>query len=166
MTNAHNQLCGNLDAPGRRGLDCRRILVRAFVAFAMAVSACSAQSPQRAAAISHQAPLGVWEYPASEFPTMCIAFLPDGELRFRGGFLFFNPGRWEGNGNDGTVRMTLGGASPFPFRAPREQLAHRVGTMVSAIPDQRVLVYRLSADTTSLEFGGFIFYRKAACTAD
>lgn len=134
----------------------------------MALSACSAQPLRTAMAkvAPVYSPLGVWEYPASEFPAMCIAFLPNGELRFQGGFLFFNPGRWESDSKDGTVRMTLGGASPFPFAIPGRQPVHRAGSMVSAIPNQRILVYRLSANSESLEFAGFIFYRKATCATE
>ena len=134
----------------------------------MALSACSAQPLRTAMAtvVPMDSPLGVWEYPASEFPAMCIAFLPDGELRFQGGFLFFNPGRWESEAIDGTVRMTLGGASPFPFAIPRRQPGHPAGTMVTAIPHRRILVYRLNANSASLEFAGFIFYRKTSCAAE
>ena len=138
------------------------------MALVATLSACVAQ-PQPAMltpAVAADPLLGVWEYPASEFPTMCIAFLPEGELRFHGGFLFFNPGRWKKSANDGTVQLQLGGASPFPFAIPGRQLAHRVGGMVSAIPGQRVLVYRIDADTASIDFAGFIFYRKAACAAE
>ena len=134
----------------------------------MALSACSAQllRTSMATVVPMDSPLGVWEYPASEFPTMCIAFLPNGELRFQGGFLFFNPGRWERSSQDGTVRMTLGGAAPFPFAIPRRQPVHPTGSMVTAIPHQRILVYRLDANSASLEFAGFIFYRKATCAAE
>ena len=149
-------------------MGCRRRICRAFAAIAVAIAACSVQPERNAAAavIPSNAALGVWEYPASEFPSMCIAFLPDGELRFQGGFLFFNPGRWERNSKDGTVRITLGGAVPFPFNVPRRHREHPVGTMVAAIPNQRILVYHLSADSASLEFAGFIFYRKATCAVE
>lgn len=43
---------------------------------------------------------------------------------------------------------------------------HPAGTVVTAIPDQRVLVYQLTPNSASLEFAGLVFYRKATCAAE
>lgn len=153
---------------GNVHMSCERRVVWVIAALAVALTACTAEFPRtiEAAVVPADSPIGVWEYPASEFPTMCIVLLPHGELRFQGGFLFFNPGRWEKNPRDGTLRMTLGGASPFPFGAPRRHSSYAAGTVVTAIPDQRVLVYQLTPNSASLEFAGFVFYRKATCAAE
>lgn len=139
---------------------------RALLAsMALAVVACSSPDTQQAGTVATAEPAPeIWEYPASDYPTMCIVFLPGGKLQFRGGFLFFNPGRWERNPRDGTVRIGLGGTSPFPFPQTRQSHEQRPGMPVNMVPEQRELVYRLGADTTSLEFAGFIFYRKTACS--
>jgi hypothetical protein len=136
----------------------------------LAMLACTwaAQPPPDGAAAARQASpeaFGVWQYPASAFPAMCLVFQADGELRFQGGFLFFNPARWEQGANAGTLRLTLGGSLPFPFEAPGRLQGAAAGTIVAVLPGERVLVYRMAPDTEALDFGGFRFYRQGRCTA-
>ena len=139
----------------------------ALAALAITVSGCTTvpQPSATEAVLPAEPALGVWQYPASDFPAMCITFLPGGRLQFQGGFLFFNPGRWERQPNDGLVHMTLGGTSPFPFGNASPPPAQGPSAPLKAVSDQRLLVYRIGANTTSLEFAGFIFYRTPVCTA-
>jgi hypothetical protein len=96
---------------------------------------------------------------------MCITFLPDGEVRFHGGFLVFNPGRWEREPNASTVRIYLGGTSAFPIGVIKDQIQHRPNTLVAFDESQRLLEYRITGNTQSIDFMNFIFYRDVRCDA-
>jgi hypothetical protein len=146
-----------------------RNLCLAIVA-SVAVAACS--TPAHRGADSgmriqgHPTMLGTWAYPPSDYPGMCISFLSGGELRFRGGFLDFNPGRWEQDSRKGVIRIRLGGTSAFPADVLKYQMKHRPGTLLAFEERQRSLEYRISGDTRSVDFMNFVFYRDARCDAD
>ena len=138
-----------------------------FLTAALFIAGCSMPRAQKAS--SHDAvpanPAEVWEYPASEFPTMCILFKSDGMLKFRGGFLFYNTGSWKLNPVTGNTEMFMGGTGKFPEASGKSQPGPGPGALVGYDSKQRKLVYRIDPTTKSIEFAGFVFYRKETCTA-
>ena len=109
--------------------------------------------------------LGAWYNPPAEFPGICMDFAAGGELMFRGGFAFFNPGRWWYDVAGTELHIELGGTAPFPAELVKSQIRRRPATLLRFDAAKRTLVYRLAADTRELDFGGFLFYRKLACSA-
>ena len=107
----------------------------------------------------------VWEAPAAEFPLICILLASDGKLTFKGGFLFFNEGVWRINSATGNTELILGGTVPFPEAPVKEQLRKRIGALTAYDSIRRLLAYKISEQTGSIEFGGFVFYRKTECGA-
>ena len=107
----------------------------------------------------------VWEYPASEFPAMCISLKQDGKLEFKGGFLFFSPGIWRIEPVTGNTELTLGGAAPFPEMSAKEERQDRTSGLIKFDGKARKLEYRIDSQTGSIGFGGFIFYKTAGCSA-
>lgn len=124
------------------------------------LAGCSAMKPQPGAA---GAPSATWYSPPADFPGICLTLAPGGELRFDGGFGFFSPGRWTFDKTAGELRLELGGTAPFPFDAAKDQLKRRPGKLLRIDAAQRGLVYGVTPATESIEFGGFVFYRKLAC---
>lgn len=117
---------------------------------------------------------GVWQYPASDFPAMCIVMQADGSLRFVGGFLFFDPGNWRVDPSSGLTALTLGGSGPFPGRSGPASAAagaaRQAGRPAPAVvlhsdPSKRRLDYRIDAGTPAIEFAGFVFFRSPSCSA-
>ncbi len=107
----------------------------------------------------------VWEAPAAEFPLICILLASDGKLIFKGGFLFFNEGVWRINSASGNTELILGGTVPFPEAPVKEQLRKHAGALAAYDSARRLLAYKISEQTGSIEFGGFVFYRKPQCGA-
>lgn len=115
---------------------------------------------------AHDPALGTWVYRSAAYPSMCITFLADGGLLFRGGFLAYNPGRWERGSQVNSIRIRLGGTSAFPLNVARYQMKHRPDTLVAYDEGLRSLEYRITGDTQSLDFMNFVFYRDAHCPAN
>ena len=109
--------------------------------------------------------LGAWFNPPAEFPGICMNFGADGQLEFRGGFVFFNPGRWWYDSAGAELRIELGGTAPFPAELAKNQVRRRPASLLRFDAARRTLVYRLDPGTEALDFGGFSFYRKLACIA-
>lgn len=113
----------------------------------------------------------IWQYPASEFPAMCIVMERDGSLRFFGGFRFFNPARWRLDPASGLTALTLGGGGAFPDAPKQPASAPGVAAGAAAVAPvasdvrQRRLDYRIDPDTTAIDFAGFVFYRTPRCSA-
>lgn len=124
----------------------------------------TSQSPQSVAVPAPSTE--VWEYPASEFPTICILFEPNGTLAFRGGFLFFNRGSWKLNSATGNTEIFLGGSTEFPEAPKKEQLGKRSNAPLAYDGKKRKLEYRIDPTTEFIEFAGFVFYRKTQCSVD
>ena len=107
----------------------------------------------------------VWEYPASEFPTICMIFKSDGTLQFRGGLLVFNGGTWKRDRESSVTSIVVGGSAPLQMDAIKEQSSGRTAAPTAYDPTTRTLRYRITPSTESLQFAGFVFYRKAQCSA-
>ena len=134
---------------------------------AIAVAGCSTQpitSSGQAARAEAQI-TEVWEYPASAFPTICMIFKSDGTLQFRGGFLFFNGGSWKRDRESSITSIVLGGSAPFQMDAVKEQGNGKTAAPTAYDPATRTIRYRIGPSTESLQFAGFVFYRKAECSA-
>lgn len=108
----------------------------------------------------------VWEYPASEFPTMCMLMHDDGSLLFRGGFAFFNPGKWRTGASPGELIVTLGGITTFPLASANDEIRRKNRPLRSVDPTRRELVFKLSnSPSDALNIGGFYFLRATKCSA-
>ncbi len=104
----------------------------------------------------------VWEYPASEFPTMCIVMQPDGTLAFKGGFAFFNPSTWKHGTKPETIVIQLGGTADFPNSSTQSDSPN----LLHADPKTRELEFQIrSAPDNFISLGGFNFYRTERCSA-
>ena len=140
----------------------------AWISGALAVSGCTSvpgvdAGHQPAASL---AIVEVWEYPAAEFPTMCMVLLADGALQFRGGFAYFNPGAWRRDQGAHEIVITLGGSAPFPTASAQEALQARPRSLHHFDPVRRELHFADGANRdTHLSVGGFNFYRSARCGA-
>lgn len=128
-----------------------------------AVLAGCGSMPAQPVAGAGGAPSATWFSPPADFPGICLTLAPGGELRFSGGFGFFNPGRWSFDGTAGELRLELGGTAPFPAEAAKDQLKRRPGKPLRSDAAQRSLVYSVRPLTETIEFGGFVFYRKLPC---
>ena len=134
---------------------------------AIAVAGCSSQPITRPGqeARSEVQVSEVWESPASEFPTICMIFKSDGTLHFRGGLLFFNGGSWKRDRESSVTSIVIGGTAPLQMDAIKEQSSAKTAGPTAYDPATRTLRYRIGPSTESLQFAGFVFYRKAECSA-
>lgn len=128
-----------------------------------ALAGCTSMQPPPPIVSAAGAPAAIWYSPPADFPGICLTLAPGGELRFTGGFEFFNPGRWSLDNAAGELRIELGGTAPFPAEAAKDQLKRRPGKLLRIDAAHRGLVYGVTPATASIEFGGFVFYRKLAC---
>jgi hypothetical protein len=72
---------------------------------------------------------------------------------------------WRINSASGNTELILGGTVPFPEATVKEQLRKHTGALVAYDSARRLLAYKISEQTGSIEFGGFVFYRKTECGA-
>lgn len=104
-----------------------------------------------------------WFNDGTEHPSMCITFAPDGELKFKGGFVYYNPARWKKVEGLNQIEITLGGKSSFPTDALDYQLAHRPGSgLLGYDAKRRLLRYEIGI-AAPIDFAGFYFYRQKSC---
>lgn len=135
---------------------------------AVLVASCALPSRQ----ISAPAPVSpavvqIWEYPAGDFPTMCIVMHADGVMQFRGGFKFFNPGAWRQGSKAGRLVITLGGDSAFPKKAAEQELRANPQTLVRFDAPRRELEFSIIGNgQRRIAVGGYYFYRSDTCGAD
>jgi hypothetical protein len=96
-----------------------------------------------------------------------MTFESSGTLRFKGGYLFYNPSRWaKVAGDPKLIQIRLGGKQAFPTRVAKQQLeGNPTGSLASFDERARSLVYRIGFGNAPIEFGGLIFYREAKCDA-
>ena len=108
-----------------------------------------------------------WLNEGTEAPSTCVTFEPNGTLRFKGGYLFYNPSRWSRvAGNPELVRVHLGGKAPFPSQVAQAQLKRDPNGSLAAFDERkRTLVYRIGFGNIPLEFNGFIFHPSEKCDA-
>ena len=111
------------------------------------LAGCATQSPKVVQA---------WESPAAEFPAICMQLRSDGALAFKGGFEFYNPGKWRQDG--GRLTLTLGGVEPFPAEISKEQLRRHAGALAGYDAALRQLHYTVAPATDAIGLGGFNFY--------
>jgi hypothetical protein len=104
-----------------------------------------------------------WESPAAEFPAICLLLQADGALAFKGGFQFYNPGKWRQDAE--RLTLTLGGEQPFPTDLAKEQLQAKIGALAAYNEQRRELVYSIKPSTPFLGIGNFYFYRAGTCNA-
>lgn len=102
-----------------------------------------------------------WVHEGSEAPRMCITFLPNGSMKFTGGYKFFEPASWSGDAS--LVSIRLGGKGAFPTESAAYQKQHRPKSLRSFDPAKRELVYELLGHYDSFEFLGFVFFRADRC---
>lgn len=103
-----------------------------------------------------------WYNPPSEFPGICLTQFKDGSLRFDGGFVFFNPGRWAYDGAASELRLQL---APTPsLELSHAQIVQHMN-LLRIEADKSTLVYGVKADTKAIGLGGFVFYRDTPCPA-
>ena len=103
-----------------------------------------------------------WYNPPSEFPGICLTQFKDGSLRFDGGFVFFNPGRWAYDGAASELRLQL---PPTPsLELSHAQIVQHMN-LLRIEADKSTLVYGVKADTKAIGLGGFVFYRDTPCPA-
>lgn len=138
----------------------------ALAALLFTVGACSAVNDKPAAAADgERTPVSaLWEYPASAFPAMCIALLPEGKLEFKGGFLFFNRGSWRIEPVSGHLELTLGGTEPYSVVSAGQEIKAPASRLVKFDGTARKLEYRIDSQTDSIGFGGYVFYKKKSCS--
>lgn len=107
----------------------------------------------------------VWVNEGTELPGSCMIFEPNGTLRFKGGFLYYNPSRWSKVDVDPElIRIHLGGKAAFPAAVARQQLERDPnGSLASYDPKHRLLVYRIGFGNVPIQFNGFVFTPKANC---
>lgn len=142
-----------------------RAMTIGAVTIALASCALSPRQPSVPASVSTQA-VQIWEYPAGEFPTMCIVMSAGGVVNFRGGFTFFNPGAWRPGSKPGGLVITLGGDTPFPKKAAEQDLRVPESTLVRFDAARRELEFVLRGHKMErIAIGGFYFYRTATCGA-
>ena len=86
-----------------------------------------------------------WFNEGTEFPSVCMTFEPNGTLRFKGGYLYYNPSRWSQVKSDPElVQIRLGGSVAFPGTVAKEQVAKTPnGSLASFDVKRRLLVYRI-----------------------
>ena len=102
-----------------------------------------------------------WVHEGSDAPRMCIRFLPDGKVKFIGGFVFYQPSYWKGDLT--RVSIILGGKVPFPTETAAYQKQHRPKSLNSFDPEKRTLVYEMLGHYDSFDFLGFVFFRADHC---
>lgn len=122
-----------------------------------------AQGAGAAATAAPTSALGNWLSPAAAYPAICMTMAAGGELRFSGGFTFYNPSRWVLDGARSELRIELGGTLPFPAESAQYQIKQRPASLARIEPAARALVYHVTPSTESIELGGFVFYRKPSC---
>jgi hypothetical protein len=108
-----------------------------------------------------------WFSDAAETPSTCVTFEPNGTLRFKGGYLFYNPSRWNRiAGSPELIQVRLGGKAPFPLEVAQAQVKKNPnGSLVAFNQDTRTLMYRIGFGNIPLEFNGFVFYLSEQCDA-
>ena len=123
-----------------------------------ALGGCALQTPAPKA-------LQVWESPAAEYPAICMVMQSDGTLAFKGGFQFYQPGKWRQDGATGMLTVTLGGQADFPSDIAKVQLRSKIGALAAYNEQRRELTYKVGANTPFIALGNFYFYRADACSA-
>jgi len=107
------------------------------------LAACATQAPSPQVVQS-------WQSPAAEFPAICLLLRDDGTLAFKGGFEFYNPGKWRREGD--RLTLTLGGVQPFPADISKAQLRGHQGGLTGYDAALRQLSYNIG-------LGNFYFHR-------
>ncbi len=133
----------------------------------LALAACGTHGvrPSAPSAAADAKVVQVWEYPASEFPAMCMVMQADGSVQFRGGFKFFNPGTWRTGSKPDHLVLSLGGSAPFPTASANQALKLRPASLLHFDAGRRELEFLVNAAPMSfISFGGFYFYKTERCS--
>ena len=145
------------------------MIFRALTIGIIAASLASCALPPRQAgtpATASPAVVQIWEYPAGEFPTMCMVLYSDGVVNFRGGFQFYNPGAWRQGSKPGTLIITLGGDTEFPKQAAEQELQAVPPALIRFEVARRELEFSIDGNgQRRIGIGGFYFFRSASCGA-
>ena len=139
----------------------KRVAPNALHAIALSTSVL-AWSPAHAAAFEISGT--TWVSSGTEFATVCMVFEASGTLRFKGGYMFYNPSRWS-KAKDGfnRIEVFLGGNTPFPAAAVEGQITHSGNTgLIEFDAAKRKLVYQIGI-AEPINFGGFFFYQQNGC---
>lgn len=104
--------------------------------------------------------LGTWELPARKGRSAIqIAFTSDGQLTFKGGFEFFNPGLWSLDEAAKELRLT------FPQATDEKLDIFRVSRgegLKNFDRKQKQVVYDFDMETGQLNVGGWMFSKEQA----
>ncbi len=107
-----------------------------------------------------------WFSPPAAYPGVCMRLMRDGELRFAGGFAFFNPGRWRYDADAARLSLELGGAGPLPPELAdpsNSTAAPNSAALLRVDPARRALVYAVQPGTEAIGVAGLVFYRALPC---
>jgi len=96
--------------------------------------------------------LGVWEKRGGRLQQM--AFLPDGELRFKGGLEFYNPGRWALDPGEQELRITLPEADVDKLQVFQLYVHDGVKAFHPALKE---IIYHFDEQTWDLNVGGWTY---------
>ncbi|MES2741415.1 MAG: hypothetical protein V4754_10750 [Pseudomonadota bacterium] len=140
----------------------RRGLGLAGMAAALALAACGALKPAPDRAVLAES----WFSPPAAYPGVCMRLMSNGELRFAGGFAFFNPGRWRYDAGTAQLSVELGGAAPLPpalADPANSTAAPNSASLLRVDPARRAVLYTVRPDTEAIGLGGLVFYRTLPC---
>jgi len=106
--------------------------------------------------------LGSWEKSGKAGASSQMIFGPDGQLTFKGGLGFFNPGRWELDVDRQELKITLPQAEDDKLQIFKLY----IGDGVKALdrPNKQV-TYNFNAETWNLNVGGWIYSKVDAASA-
>ena len=91
-----------------------------------------------------------WATAGNHEPPVCMSFKSGGTLKFKGGFLGFNPSKWDGDSS--LINLYLGGKEKFPTDGLREQKLRRPNSLYSFDPQRRRVTWLFPGPLDSLEF--------------
>ena len=127
------------------------LLLMHFLAFPMLASAPSSELPSTSFKLPH-----VWLYADSDPPAMRLTLSKNGECRFKGGFLFWNPGRWRFEPKSSRLTLTFKKLSASEIKSMLQN-AKRDG-IISADISKRSITYRIDPISPEFTFEGRVFF--------
>lgn len=79
--------------------------------------------------------------------------------------MFFNGASWKKDRESLITSIVLGGSTPVPIDTIEEKNSGKTAAPTAYDPATRTIRYRIGPSTESLQFAGFVFDRKAQCSA-
>jgi hypothetical protein len=151
-----------------------RINAAVIALLVVAISGCAPTPPHRAPTVppaptpppqpdlqSHLE--GVWESPGKNGSLKQLTFGPSGDLTFRGGLEYYNPGRWTLEPDLHELRITLPNADDDKLQIFKTY----VGDGVKAFDHvQKQITYHFDEATWTLNIGGWIYTKVEKTTTE